>query len=48
VRFDPAAEAFTVLPLPTPRAGIRQIMGRPGEVWAAESGTDKLVVWKRP
>jgi virginiamycin B lyase len=48
VQFDPAAQAFTVLPLPTPRAGIRQIMGRPGEVWAAESGTDKLVVWKRP
>jgi len=23
---------------------VRQILGRPGEVWGAESGTDKLVV----
>jgi virginiamycin B lyase len=44
VRFDPTVEQFTVYALPTPNAAVRQIMGRPGEVWGAESGTDKLVV----
>lgn len=44
VRFDPSREAFEVFPLPSPSASVRQILGRPGEVWGAESGTDKLVV----
>jgi len=44
VRFDPAAEAFAVFELPSPSAQVRQILGRPGEVWGAESGADKLVV----
>lgn len=44
VRFDPTAEAFTVFELPSPNAAVRQILGRPGEVWGAESGADKLVV----
>jgi len=44
VRFDPGTEAFTVFELPSPNAAVRQILGRPGEVWGAESGTDKLVV----
>jgi virginiamycin B lyase len=44
VRFEPATETFTVFPLPSANAALRQILGRPGEVWAAESGTDKLVV----
>ena len=44
VRFDPATEAFVVLPLPSRAAEVRQLHGRPGEVWGAESGTDKLVV----
>lgn len=44
VRFDPLAEAFTVFPLPSAGARVRQLLGRPGEVWGAESGTDKLVV----
>jgi virginiamycin B lyase len=48
VRFDPAAEAFSVFPLPSPGANVRQILGRPGEVWGAESGVDKLVVLRRP
>jgi virginiamycin B lyase len=34
--------------LPSPRAEIRQMLGRPGEVWGAESGVDKLVVYKMP
>jgi len=43
-RFDPASTAFTQAPLPSPDAAVRQLLGRPGEVWGAESGTDKLVV----
>jgi virginiamycin B lyase len=44
VRFDPRTARFTRLALPTPGADVRQIHGRRGEVWAAESGADKLVV----
>ena len=44
VRFDPDTETFASLPLPDPDARVRQIHGRPGEVWGAESGVDKLVV----
>ena len=44
VRFDPTLELFTVYELPSPTAAVRQILGRAGEIWGAESGTDKLVV----
>ncbi|HSM72609.1 MAG TPA: hypothetical protein VK851_13780 [Anaerolineales bacterium] len=44
VRFDPTIEQFTVYELPSPGAAVRQLLGRPGEIWGAESGTDKLVV----
>jgi virginiamycin B lyase len=44
VQFDPIIEKFKVVPLPTPGANVRQIMGRSGEIWGAESGADKLVV----
>lgn len=44
VRFDPRSERFKVLRLPSPFAEVRQLLGRPGEVWGAESGVDKLVV----
>jgi virginiamycin B lyase len=44
VRFDPATERFRSFPLPSAGAEVRQLLGRPGEVWGAESGTDKLVV----
>ncbi|MBI4505782.1 MAG: lyase [Chloroflexi bacterium] len=44
VRFDPSSAAFTVIRLPSSPANVRQILGRPGEVWGAESGVDKLVV----
>lgn len=44
VRFNPADESFLSFPLPSRRAAIRQLLGRPGEVWGAESGVDKLVV----
>ena len=48
VRFDPSREAFEVIKLPSSPANVRQILGRPGEVWGAESGVDKLVVIRRP
>ena len=48
VRFDPAREAFDVFPLPSTPANVRQMLGRPGEVWGAESGVDKLVVVRTP
>ena len=44
VRFDPDTEQFTPFPLPSSPGEVRQILGRPGEVWGAESGADKLVV----
>jgi virginiamycin B lyase len=44
VRFDPEKETFRTFPLPSRGARIRQILGRKGEVWGAESGTDRLVV----
>jgi virginiamycin B lyase len=44
VRFEPAAEAFTVFALPSSPANVRQILGRLGEVWGAESGVAKLVL----
>jgi len=44
VRFDPATERFDVVPHPRDEAQVRQILGRPGEVWGAESGTDRLIV----
>ncbi|MGH7417673.1 MAG: virginiamycin B lyase family protein, partial [Candidatus Rokuibacteriota bacterium] len=44
VRFDPLRGAFDSFVLPSSPANVRQVLGRPGEVWAAESGVDKLVV----
>ena len=44
VRFDPRTEAFRSVPLPAEPANVRQIHGRPGEVWGAESAADALVV----
>lgn len=43
-RFDPATEKFETFVSDKAHADVRQILGRPGEVWAAESGTDRLVV----
>lgn len=44
VRFDPASESFTAFASDMDNANVRQLLGRPGEVWGAESGTDRLVV----
>lgn len=43
VRFDPAVEEFHVYDLPHEPGEVRQILGRPGEVWSAESAADHLV-----
>jgi len=44
VRFDPERETFRSFSLPSKGARVRQLLGRKGEVWGAESGTDRLVV----
>ena len=44
VRFDPATERFASFPLPTADSRVRQLLGREGELWGAESAVDKLVV----
>jgi virginiamycin B lyase len=46
LRFDPGEERFTAFPSPRAGADVRQLAGRPGEVWAPESGTDHLVVFR--
>jgi virginiamycin B lyase len=43
VRFDPGTESFTSFPLPSRPSNVRQILGRAGEVWGAESAGDALV-----
>ncbi len=48
VRFDPAREAFEVYRMPSPQSDVRQLLGRPGEVWGAASGIDKLFVFRTP
>ncbi len=47
VRFDPETEKFEAFPSDRRGANVRQILGRSGEVWAPESGTDRLVVYRR-
>jgi virginiamycin B lyase len=44
LRFDPATEKFERFASNRRRADVRQMLGRPGEMWGAESGTDRLVV----
>jgi virginiamycin B lyase len=42
VRFDPTTQRFTRILL-REGANVRQLLGRRGEVWGAESGADRLV-----
>jgi virginiamycin B lyase len=44
VRFVPRTQRFTTIRLPSSPANVRQLLGRPGELWGAESGVDRLVV----
>jgi virginiamycin B lyase len=46
LRFDPKTEKFESFPLHDPYASVRQLAGRNGEIWGAESGADKLFVLK--
>ncbi len=46
-RFDPPSEAWTTFELASAPADVRQLLGRPGEVWGAESAADQLVVVRR-
>ena len=44
LRFDPTTEVFETFTSPRRGARVRQLLGRPGEVWVPESGTDHLVL----
>jgi virginiamycin B lyase len=44
LKFDPETKSFASFPSDKPDAAVRQLNGRPGEVWGAESGHDRLVV----
>jgi virginiamycin B lyase len=44
LRYDHGTGRFESFALPSAGAEIRQMLGRRGEVWGAESGTDRLVV----
>ena len=44
VRFDPKTEKFESFPSSQRGANVRQMLGRPGEAWGAESGNSRLVV----
>jgi virginiamycin B lyase len=43
-RFDPKTETYATFPSDRRSANVRQMLGRPGEAWGGESGTDRLVV----
>jgi virginiamycin B lyase len=43
-RFDPKTETYTTFPSDKKGANVRQMLGRAGEAWGGESGTDRLVV----
>ncbi len=52
-RYDPRTKTWKTWKLPGDRprtyavyVNVRQILGRPGEVWAPESGADRLVVYR--
>jgi len=42
-RFDPGTESFETFPLPSRPGNVRQLHGREGEVWGAESAADQVV-----
>ena len=44
VRFDPVTETFASFPSSERGAAVRQMHGRAGEAWGAESGNNRLVV----
>jgi len=44
MRFDADVQKWTRFPSSEPNAQVRQMLGRPGEAWGAESARDRLVV----
>jgi virginiamycin B lyase len=48
VRFDPVTEKFQSWPSSKDHANVRQMLGRAGEAWGAESGVDRLVMVPMP
>jgi virginiamycin B lyase len=44
LRFDPDTERFDAFASPHDGANVRQILGRPGEVWLPESGSEQICV----
>jgi virginiamycin B lyase len=42
--FDPRSEKFERHAMPRDSANVRQILGRKGEVWLPESGTEHITV----
>ncbi len=44
VRFDPTTERFNVFASDKANANVRQLDGRPGELWGCESGNDRIVM----
>jgi virginiamycin B lyase len=44
VSFDPKSGRFESFPSNRASANVRQMLGRRGEAWGAESGTDRLVM----
>jgi virginiamycin B lyase len=48
VRFDPLTEKFDSFPSNRDNANVRQMLGRRGEAWGAESGVDRLVMIPAP
>ncbi len=43
-RFDPENEQFETFALPSKPGNVRQLLGRPGEVWGPESAADQILV----
>jgi virginiamycin B lyase len=44
VRFDPESERFESFPSDRVNSNVRQMLGRKGEAWIAESGTERIRV----
>ena len=44
VKFDPVTEKFASFPSTRANADVRQMLGRSGEAWGAESDVDRLVM----
>ena len=46
VMFDQKTEEFFPIKIGNAGANVRQILGRAGEIWTPESGTDHLTVYR--